>query len=466
MNGSRRTRRRAPSAQWRELKKASPEGRDDEGAQHLGARALLRKMKGVARPARATSRWACHVARVARGRPRRARQAARAGVDEPGRGKKRAAMNKPACLDVPAADARRLGALQPQGQESAQQLAFVVEQMYRIGPARGARQRQAARAQHVAQAPPHPAKKSLARWKNKPLSKAFNQWVEIFEAMMGARCSSRTSSLGPLQGAARLEYLELRDDGARRLWAAQRRPQAGFNGWASTRSSASDARRDGARHQGHARRPHQEGVQQVGRAHLRPAQPDVPRARPPRLPRALARAARVGRRQGPLGDDEGRDEAPFNRQLWGRELAGADGGGGGAAAAHVAAAGFQGGLRKAFNQWSHVLELLAPLRAGLNRLIHRQTSKAFESWQAVEERLLMKKALSSVLHAPSSAAGTLALLEARRPARARQEGDHAPTPQGKAFNTWPSRCSRSPRSSAPQALVVDAARQGDGPWAG
>ena len=35
-------------------------------------------------------------------------------------------------------------------------------------------------------------------------------------------------------------------------------------------------------------------------------------------------------------------------------------------------AGFQAGLRKAYNQWAHVLELLAPLRAGLNRLIHRQ----------------------------------------------------------------------------------------------
>ena len=105
-------------------------------------------------------------------------------------------------------------------------------------------------------------------------------------------------------------------------------------------------------------------------------------------------------------------------------------------------AGFKGGLRKAFNKWAHVLELLTPLRAGLNRLIYRNLSKAFESWQAMyEEALLMKRALGAVLHAPLKRGLQQLKMHADEGHRERDLQRRAlmgATPQGKAFHHWSS----------------------------
>ena len=82
------------------------------------------------------------------------------------------------------------------------------------------------------------------------------------------------------------------------------------------------------------------------------------------------------------------------------------------------------------------------LLAGLNRLIYRNLSKAFESWQAMyEEALLMKRALGAVLHAPLKRGLQQLKMHADEGHRERDLQRRAlmgATPQGKAFHHWSS----------------------------
>ena len=56
---------------------------------------------------------------------------------------------------------------------------------------------------------------------------------------------------------------------------------------------------------------------------------------------------------------------------------------------------------KAFNQWASLLEGLYVMRGALKRLLNRQLSKCFESWQGrYEDAMLMRRAAGSLMHAP------------------------------------------------------------------
>jgi len=56
---------------------------------------------------------------------------------------------------------------------------------------------------------------------------------------------------------------------------------------------------------------------------------------------------------------------------------------------------------KAFNQWASLLEGLYVMRGALKRLLNRQLSKGFESWQGrYEDAMLMRRAAGSLMHAP------------------------------------------------------------------
>ena len=99
---------------------------------------------------------------------------------------------------------------------------------------------------------------------------------------------------------------------------------------------------------------------------------------------------------------------------------------------------------KAFNQWASLLEGLYVMRGALKRLLNRQLSKCFESWQArAEENLAMRDALRSLnptyramrngfrgwLYGVEVAAARLAKLQAKGRRILMQ-------PQVKALNKW------------------------------
>jgi len=74
----------------------------------------------------------------------------------------------------------------------------------------------------------------------------------------------------------------------------------------------------------------------------------------------------------------------------------------------------QGGVGKAFRQWTHVAGQLSRRCAAVERWVHRQTCRAFESWRALyEEKLLMARARGAVLRAPLRRA--IAAWKAHRP---------------------------------------------------
>ena len=438
------------------LKKASPEGRAMMKAINSWSpkARCWRKMKGVAFALRSR-----HVkmgmvtwrAWYEDGLAERAKMRAALVALSPEGRKKRAAMNKlKACLDMYRLLLRAGSALfNSKVKKAINNWAFVVEQTYRmmdsLAAVANAKLQRAFNTWHTA--PPHPAKKSLARWKNKPLSKAFNQWVEIYEAMMYARRSlSHMVNSGLSKGWRMwLEYLELRDVMARAAFGLRNGGlKRCMNGWVVYTEQRFEMlavmeRGIGGMRGGPLKKAYNKWAELI----YGPPNP-LYRALAHLVYRELSRAllAWVDAKDRWV-TMKGAMKRLFNRQLsqcfesWQERME--------EAAArrqrmsHVLA-GFQGGLRKAFNQWAHVLELLAPLRAGLNRLIHRQTSMAFESWQAMwEEMLLMKKALASVLHAPLKRGWNawLELLEAQAAKRdLAKKAVLRTTPQGKAFFTW------------------------------
>ena len=169
---------------------------------------------------------------------RRARmQGALTALTPDGR-KKRAAMNKlKACLESYRLMMRAGGALfHRQIKKALNDWAFVVDQKFRIQETlmslANAKLQKAFNTR--VKSPPHPMYKTLARMTNRPLARAFTQWVSIYDGMMRARRSMMHMVYSGLSKGLRswMEYMELLDKAARALHGMRSSGlRKGFNGW-------------------------------------------------------------------------------------------------------------------------------------------------------------------------------------------------------------------------------------------
>ena len=285
---------------------------------------------------------------------------------------------------------------------------FIIQQQYRIHTAAyrmlHARLSAAWNTWQECAVKPTPMKKAAGRMRNRPLAMAFGSWLSWYEALEAMRRSmSHLVNRGLSKGLRSwLEYLELLDVMQRAMSGMRNNGlRKGFNGWVTWTEERFEALATMER-----------GLSGMKNGPMRAAfnsWTDKAFGEPDPALRALAHFANRELSKGFLSWVEAtaqwlvmmnavgalkHREAKAAVNQWRSFLAEQA-----EKRAQMAKtiARMTSPAFKAFNQWSSMLEGLYVMRGAAKRLLNRQLSKCFESWQArYEEAVTMRNALRSL----------------------------------------------------------------------